>query len=79
MENDELLPYFGKICRVMTQNHELPLFGKLVGLSAQFATFERKDGRRALVNRRSIQTIEATWRQEEAPSRAQPQQPQEVS
>jgi hypothetical protein len=60
---DELLPYLGKVCRVMTQNHELPLFAKLIGLSAQFVTFERKDGRKTLVNRRSIQTIEATRNQ----------------
>ncbi len=61
---DEFLPFLGKVARVMSEGHGLPLFGKLVALSPQFLTFERKDGRRTLVHRRQVLTIEPVKNQQ---------------
>jgi hypothetical protein len=62
---DELLPYLGMIVKIRSQGHGLPLYGRLVSLSEQFATFERRDGRRVLVGRRQILTIEPTRNQQQ--------------
>jgi hypothetical protein len=60
---DEFIPFLGKIVKIRSIGHELPLYGKLVALSAQFLTFERRDGRRTLVHRRQILTIEPVRKQ----------------
>lgn len=61
---DEFLPFLGKVVKIMSEGHGLPLYGRLVALSGQFLTFERKDGRRTLVKRRQVLTIEPVRNQE---------------
>lgn len=55
---DEFLPFLGQIVRLTTEGHVLPLHGRLIALSRQFLTFERRDGRRTLVRRSGVLTIE---------------------
>jgi hypothetical protein len=60
---DEFLPFLGKVVKIMSEGHGLPLYGRLVALSPQFLTFERKDGRRTLVHRGQVLTIEPVRKQ----------------
>jgi hypothetical protein len=61
MKNDnEFEPLSGKIVRVDTEKHNLPLFGRLVGISDQFLTLERRDGRMTLIKPKTILAIEPT-------------------
>ena len=55
---DVFVPFLGQITKVYTQGHVKPLFGRLVEISNRFLTFERRDGRRVLVMRSAILTIE---------------------
>jgi hypothetical protein len=55
---DEFIQFLGNVLKLKTQGHTLPLFGKLVSLSPEYLTFERRDGRRTLVKRQEILTIE---------------------
>lgn len=64
--NDEFEQFSSKIVKIHTEGHKLPLFGKLVGLSEQFLTIERKDARRVLIKRRHVLSIEPTRVQPEA-------------
>lgn len=55
---DEFIQFLDKIVKVETEGHRLPLYGRLVALSWLFLTFERKDGRRVLIRRHEVRTIE---------------------
>jgi hypothetical protein len=64
---DEFGPYQGQIVKAYTQGHEKPLFGRIVEISDKFLTFDRRDGRKVLVSRDSVITIEpAPAQQKEA-------------
>ncbi len=67
-ENDfnEFNPFLGKIVRVDNEYHRLPLFGRLIAISPQFLTIERRDGRLTLIKRKSILAIEPVKNQYEA-------------
>jgi hypothetical protein len=62
-ENNNWDPFMGKIVRVDTEKHNLPLFGRLVGISDQFLTLERRDGRITMIKRKTILAIEPTVNQ----------------
>jgi hypothetical protein len=62
-ENNEFNLLSRKIVRVDTEKHNLPLFGRLVGISDQFLTLERRDGRMTLIKRKTILAIEPTVNQ----------------
>jgi hypothetical protein len=62
-ENNNWDPFMGKIVRVDTEKHKLPLFGRLVGISDQFLTLERRDGRLTMIKRKTILAIEPTVNQ----------------
>jgi hypothetical protein len=55
---DEFTPLLGIIARIDTERHKLPIFGKIISLSPQFLTIERKDGRLTLIKRKAILAIE---------------------
>jgi hypothetical protein len=59
-ENDlnEINPLLGKIVRMDTEHHKLPVFGRLLAISPQFLSIERKDGRLTLIKRKAILAIE---------------------
>lgn len=62
-KTDEFSPLLGKIIRIDTEKHKLPIYGRLIALSEQFLTIERRDGRPTLIKRRSVLAIEPTARQ----------------
>lgn len=63
-EKDEFEPFLGKILRIDTEKHELPLYGRLISISEQFLTLQRRDGRLTLIKRKAIVGAEPTTRQE---------------
>lgn len=58
--NNEVDQFRGKVLKIYTENHGLPLFGKLVDVSDAFLTIERKDGRLTLVKRKHLISLEPT-------------------
>ena len=56
----------GKIVRIDDERHNLPIFGRLIAISPQFLTLERKDGRLMLIKRKAIVCIEAVRNQQSA-------------
>jgi hypothetical protein len=61
---DEYNLLIGDICEIVTTATTIPLFGKLVAVSPQALTFERKDGRRIVVQKRyavSVQPTLGSW------------------
>lgn len=57
-ELNEISPLSGQIVRIDTEYHKLPIFGRLIAISPQFLTIERKDGRLTLIKRKAILAIE---------------------
>ena len=55
---DEITPLLGIIAKINTELHKLPIFGKIISLSPQFLTVERKDGRLTLIKRKAVLAIE---------------------
>lgn len=53
----------GKIIRVETRKHKLPLFGKLIAVSDEFLTLERRDGSPTILHKGAIIVVELTFRQ----------------
>jgi hypothetical protein len=66
---NELDPFLGQIIRIDNEYHKLPLYGRLIAISPQFLTIERKDGRLTLIKRKAILAIEAV-RNQQGPSEA---------
>jgi len=55
---NEFSPFLGKIMRIDTENHKLPLFGRLISVSDQFLTIERVDGRITIIRRKAVLAAE---------------------
>jgi hypothetical protein len=53
----------GKIIRVETRKHKLPLFGRLIAVSDEFLTLERRDGSPTILHKGAIIVAELTLRQ----------------
>jgi hypothetical protein len=62
-EINEIAPFKGKIVRIDNEHHNLPIFGRLIEISPQFLTIERRDGRLTLIKRKAILSIEAVRNQ----------------
>lgn len=60
---DEISLFMGKLVRIDNEHHKLPVFGRLIAISPQFLTIERKDGRLTLIKRKAILAIEAVKNQ----------------
>jgi hypothetical protein len=65
-EYNEFNSLMGKILRIDSEHHKLPIFGKLIAISPRFLTIERKDGRMTLIKRKVILAIEATRNQQDS-------------
>ncbi len=57
-EQNEFSPILGQIVRIESENHKLPLFGRLISVSDQFLTIGRVDGRITLIRRKARLTVE---------------------
>jgi hypothetical protein len=69
-EQNEFSPILGQIMRIESENHKLPLFGRLISVSDQFLTIERVDGRITPIRRRAVLTAEPVKNQQnEQPAR----------
>lgn len=55
---NDLSPFLGLIIRIDNEFHKLPVYGRLIAISSQFLTIERKDGRLTLIKRKAILAIE---------------------
>lgn len=55
---DEFVSFLGSVTRAYTKTHNLPIYGRLISLSRDWLTFEKVDGRRVLVRRSEVLTIE---------------------
>jgi len=55
---DEFMSFLGSVTRAYTRTHNLPIYGRLVSASPDWLTFEKVDGRRVLVRRSEVLTIE---------------------
>ena len=53
-DSNEFDPLLGKIIRIDTEHHKLPVFGKLIAISDQFLTIERADGRTTIIRRKAV-------------------------
>lgn len=68
-KEDEYTLLIGDICEVTTTMSTKPTFGKLIAVGPQTLTFERKDGRRLVVQKRytiAVQPTLASWLAKEA-------------
>jgi hypothetical protein len=63
-EQNEFNPILGQIVRIESENHKLPLFGRLISVSDQFLTIERVDGRITIIRRRAVLTAEPVKNQQ---------------
>lgn len=67
---NEFSPILGQIIRIESENHKLPLFGRLISVSDQFLTIERVDGRITIIRRKAILAAEPVKNQQnEQPAR----------
>lgn len=55
---NEFSPLLGQIIRIESENHKLPLFGRLLSVSEQFLTIERVDGRTTIIRRKAVLAAE---------------------
>ena len=55
---NEFSPLLGQIIRIESENHKLPLFGRLIAASDQFLTIERSDGRMTIIRRKAVLAAE---------------------
>jgi hypothetical protein len=53
----------GKVIKVETHKHKLPLFGRLIAVSDEFLTLERRDGSPTILHKGAIIVVELTLRQ----------------
>jgi hypothetical protein len=61
---NEFSPLLGQIIRIESENHKLPLFGRLISVSEQFLTIERVDGRTTIVRRKAVLAAEPVKNQQ---------------
>jgi BRCT domain type II-containing protein len=57
---DEIAQMMGLVVEAITEGHEIPLYGKVVALTPNFITLERRDKTRTVINLKSIRTISPT-------------------
>ena len=57
--NDEFSPFQGSIVGIETENHKLPLYGRVKTISSDFLTVEKKDGRTVIISKKAILQITA--------------------
>lgn len=57
--NDEFSPFQGLIVGIETENHKLPLYGRVNAISSDFLTVEKKDGRTVIIKKKAILQITA--------------------
>jgi RNase P/RNase MRP subunit p29 len=62
--NNEFDRLIGQIIRIDTEYHKLPIFGKLISVTDQFLTIERKDGRSTVIRRKAILAVEPVRNQQ---------------
>lgn len=62
--DNEFNPLLGKIIRIDTEYHKLPLFGRLIGITEQFLTIERVDGRTTIIRRKAVLAVEPVKNQQ---------------
>jgi len=63
-EQNEFSPILGQIVRIESENHKLPLFGRLISVSDQFLTIEKVDGKITLIRRKAVLTVEPVKNQQ---------------
>jgi hypothetical protein len=63
-DKNEFSPLLGKIICVASENHKLPLFGRLISVSEQFLTVQRADGRITIIRRKAILSAEPVKNQQ---------------
>jgi len=61
---NEFSPLLGKIICIVSENHKLPLFGRLISVSEQFLTVQRADGRTIIIRRKAILSAEPVKNQQ---------------
>ena len=61
---NEFSPLLGKIICIVSENHKLPLFGRLISVSEQFLTVQRADGRTTIIRRKAILSAEPVKNQQ---------------
>jgi len=61
---NEFSPLLGKIICIVSENHKLPLFGRLISVSEQFLTVQRADGRTTIIRRKAIHSAESVKNQQ---------------
>ena len=61
---NEFSPLLGKIICIVSENHKLPLFGRLISVSEQFLTVQRADGRATIIRRKAILSAEPVKNQQ---------------
>lgn len=61
--NDEFNLFLNKIVRIDSENHKLPIYGRLKEISPQFLAIERKDGHLTLIKKKAVLFIEAVRNQ----------------
>ena len=65
---NEFSPLLGKIICIVSENHKLPLFGRLISVSEQFLTVQRADGRTTIIRRKAILSAEPVKNQQNEPT-----------
>jgi hypothetical protein len=65
---DKIQELIGKIVRLDTENHKLPLYGELLEATPDgWLTVRRKDGSLAILSRKTVLAIEPTRSQRVGP------------
>jgi hypothetical protein len=62
---DKIQELVGKIIRLDTENHKLPLYGELLEAADGWLTVRRRDGSLAILSRKTVLGIEPTRSQRE--------------
>lgn len=65
-DDNEFSNFMGKINRIETEHHKLPIYGRLIAISDQFLTIERKNGHLMMIRKKDVLLIEPTRNQPEA-------------
>jgi hypothetical protein len=66
LELDEFSSFLGKIVGIVTEKHDLPLYGRVKAISKDFLTIEKRDGHIIVLRKQTILEISETKNQPEA-------------
>jgi|MudIll2142460700_1097286.scaffolds.fasta_scaffold386461_2 RNase P/RNase MRP subunit p29 len=61
----EFESFLGKIVKIETERHDLPLFGRLLHETDEFLKIEKRNGLLVVVRKDQVRSIAATYRQPE--------------